>query len=97
MYPSIITHTLNGLFLIISFLFVIFYYSKLQNLDTYRILVLLLLFSIVIGVHGISHLGLEREYGYSPYNIFSIPAHKQMDKMECPCMKKMKQMKMNHM
>ena len=89
MYPSIITHTLNGLFLILSFLFVIIYFSKLQNLDTYRILVLSLLVSLVFGVHGISHLGLEREYGYSPYNIFSIP---KRNETTCPCMKMMKGM-----
>ena len=84
MYPSIITHTLNGIFLVISFIYIIVNYSKLQNLDTYRMLVLLLLVSLVFGVHGISHLGLEREYDYSPYNLFSITPRKQM---QCPCMK----------
>ena len=28
---------------------------------------LMLLFSIALGVHGLSHLGLERVYGYDPY------------------------------
>jgi len=86
MYPSIITHTLNGIFLILSFLFVIIYFSKLQNFDTYRILVLSLLVSLVFGVHGISHLGLEREYGYSPYSIFSIPKPNSFANTRCPCM-----------
>ena len=85
MYPSILAHVLNGFFLLLSFLFVIIYFSKLQGLDAYRIVVLTLLFSLVVGVHGISHLGLEREYGYSPYSISSAPT--------CPCMK----MKMGHM
>ena len=84
MYPSIITHTLNGLVLILSFLFLFMYFSKLQSLDAYRMLVLILLFSLVLGVHGISHLGLEREYGYSPYNILSIP---KPNDTKCPCMK----------
>ena len=39
---------LNGLFLLLSFIFVIIYFSKLQNLDAYRILVLILLFSLVV-------------------------------------------------
>ena len=68
--PSILSHMLNGLFLLLSFLFVIIYFSKLQGLDAYRMLVLILLFSLVLGVHGISHLGLEREYGmYAPTRI----------------------------
>ena len=76
MYPSILAHMLNGLFLLLSFIFVIIYFSKLQNLDAYRILVLILLFSLVVGVHGISHLGLEREYGF-----FAPIKH-----TTCPCM-----------
>ena len=68
--PSILSHMLNGLFMLLSFLFVIIYFSKLQGLDAYRMLVLILLFSLVLGVHGISHLGLEREYGmYAPTRI----------------------------
>ena len=87
MYPSIITHTLNGFFLIVSFLFVMINFSKLQNLDTYRMLVLILLFSLVLGVHGISHLGLEHEYSYSPYTILSMPNPNAIGKTMCPCMK----------
>ena len=75
--PSILSHMLNGLFMLLSFLFVIIYFSKLQGLDAYRMLVLILLFSLVLGVHGISHLGLEREYGF-----FSPMKH-----TTCPCMK----------
>jgi hypothetical protein len=42
----------------------LFFTNKLRNLDPYRMLVLVLLFSMTIGVHAISHLGLERAYGY---------------------------------
>jgi len=62
--PSILAHMLNSLFMLVSFFFVIIYFSKLQSLDAYRMLVLILLFSLVLGVHGISHLGIEREYGF---------------------------------
>jgi len=40
-------------------------FGTLRKLDTYRMLVLILLFSIVVGIHGISHLGLRNAYGYS--------------------------------
>jgi hypothetical protein len=40
-------------------------FGSLRRLDTYRMLVLVLLFSIVVGIHGISHLGLRKTYGYN--------------------------------
>ena len=40
-------------------------FGSLRKLDTYRMLVLVLLFSIVVGIHGISHLGLRKTYGYN--------------------------------
>ena len=41
-------------------------YPKLRKLGVYEGLVLTLLFSIAIGLHGVSHLGLEKQYGYNP-------------------------------
>jgi hypothetical protein len=65
--PSILSHGFGGAILIIIFVSVAVFYSKLQNLDIYRGLILLSLFSIVVTLHGISHLGLEREYNYIPF------------------------------
>lgn len=88
--PSIITHTLHGILAIVAIVLLFVFSNKLQTLDAYRILVLILLFSATIGIHGISHLGLEREYGYSPYAWFVEPFPPQ--RMECPCMAAMKKM-----
>ena len=63
-YPSIASHIFSAIFMGLSALFALFYFSKLKSLDTYRILILLLLFSIVLGVHGLSHVMLEKEYNY---------------------------------
>lgn len=41
-------------------------YSKIILKDPYQTIVLLLLFSIAVGVHGLSHLGLEVAYRYDP-------------------------------
>ena len=41
-------------------------FTKISLIEPYKIIVLLLLFSIVITIHGISHLGLEAIYGYNP-------------------------------
>lgn len=65
--PSILSHIFGGAILLIIFATTIVYYSRLLNLDIYRGLVLLSLFSIVITLHGISHVGLEKEYNYIPF------------------------------
>ena len=68
-YPSVLAHMLNGFLLMLAFLVTFLYFSKLQTLDAYHIVVLLLLSSVAVGVHGLSHLGLERDYGYNPMNL----------------------------
>jgi hypothetical protein len=71
--PSFYSHIINGLFLLFAFIIVYNNYSNLKKLDVYKILILILLFSISIGVHGISHLGLEKGYSFNPVTlIFSL-------------------------
>lgn len=65
MQPSLLAHMFSGILMGIALYIVVTCFSTLRKLDTYRVLVLTLLFSIVIGIHGISHLGLKREYAYS--------------------------------
>jgi hypothetical protein len=38
-------------------------------MNKYKVIVLVLLFSIATGVHGISHLGMEKVYGYNPLQL----------------------------
>ena len=71
-HPSILAHTVSGAFMLVAFFCLICCYSQLRKLDPYRALVLLLLFSIAIGVHGVSHLGLEKEYDYNPMYVFGF-------------------------
>lgn len=70
--PSILSHALGGGIIFLIFFSIIVYFSKLQVLELYRGLILLSLFSIVITLHGISHLGLEKEYGYIPFYFLEI-------------------------
>lgn len=77
MYPSILSHTAGGGLLVLSVLFAVFNFSKLRSLDTFKLLLLLLMFSLATSVHGLSHLGLESEYQYSPLNLWSFPQKKQ--------------------
>jgi hypothetical protein len=63
--PSLYAHVLNGLFLLFAFILLLQYGSRKTN-DYYKMLIIYLLFSIAIGIHGLSHFGLEIVYGYNP-------------------------------
>lgn len=67
--PSFYAHILNGILLFIAVIVLFKNYSKINKIDTYKIIILLLLFSIGIGIHGISHQGLEKNYNFNPLNI----------------------------
>jgi hypothetical protein len=71
--PSIYAHILNGLLLFGSLCFAIFNIRKLMTLDFYKMSILILIGSIAVGVHGLSHLLLEKEYRYIPFNLWVLP------------------------
>lgn len=60
--PSFYAHAINGFLLFVSFVLLYINYSKLIKIDNYKLIILVLFLSISVGVHGISHLGLEKEY-----------------------------------
>lgn len=65
--PSFFAHAFNGLFMLLAIVFLYINFSTFKNLDAYKKLLLLLLFSIAMGVHGLSHVGLEYMYNYNPF------------------------------
>lgn len=71
--PSFYAHGLNGILLFVALIIIVSNYSKFTRLEAYpgRTVYLILLLSIAIGVHGISHLGLESVYGFNPINYFN--------------------------
>jgi len=64
--PSFYLHQINAFFIFISFVLLFRNYSSIQKIETYQMIVLSLLFSLAIGIHGLSHLGAEYIYGYNP-------------------------------
>jgi predicted transporter len=62
--PFVFAHIINGILALSAIVYSLTHMDKLRALDTYRITILLLLFSIMAGVHALSHLGLETQYGY---------------------------------
>lgn len=66
--PSILAHVFNGIVLLIAIVLFFRYYTKMDNNE---IVCTTLLLSIAIGIHGLSHLGLEMHYGYNPLKIIT--------------------------
>ena len=68
--PSFYAHILNGLFLLLSAVILYKNYDKITKSSPYQLLTLTLIMSIAVGIHGLSHLGLETVYGFNPMKIF---------------------------
>jgi hypothetical protein len=67
--PSFYAHIISAIFLLIAFFMLYKNYSKIIKLDSYKLIIITLLFSLGISIHGISHLGLEKVYKYNPMSI----------------------------
>ena len=68
--PSYYAHILNGGLLLLALIVIIYNFSKIRKLGTYQLIIFLFIFSIAVGIHGISHLGLEKTYNYNPIQYF---------------------------
>jgi hypothetical protein len=66
--PSFYAHIINGVLLLTAVVVILINYKKITRYDGYpgSTVILILLLSIAIGIHGISHLGLESVYSYNP-------------------------------
>lgn len=64
--PSFYAHIINGILMLFAFILLCKNYSKISNLEPYKLIVLTMILSICIGVHGLSHLGLETIYKFNP-------------------------------
>ena len=66
MYPSLMAHAMSGVLLFVSIAIFFLYYSQIKSKGVYALLVIVLLISIALALHGISHLGMEVVYNYNP-------------------------------
>ncbi len=66
-YPSFYAHVLSGMFLFFAIGFSVMYSQQLLKQPLHIKLALLLIFSISTGVHGVSHMVLEKNYDYNPF------------------------------
>ena len=67
--PSFYSHILNSLFMVIAMVILYRNYDTISIRTPYQLVTLALLISIAIGIHGISHLGLEKVYDFYPIRI----------------------------
>ena len=70
--PSELAHTLNGGLLIAALVLAVMNYRVIRNLPALQMITLVLILSIAVGVHGLSHAGLESAYGYNPLRLFGF-------------------------
>ncbi len=63
--PSFYTHIFTGVAILITLLLLYFYYKKI-NLSIYQKIIIFLLLTIIISIHGISHHYLEIYYHFNP-------------------------------
>ncbi len=63
---SFYSHLIHIIFVVLALFFVVSNYSYLQKMIPEKKINTLLLFSIAVGVHGLSHIGLESVYNYNP-------------------------------
>lgn len=67
--PSFYAHAINGILLFIAIVLLYKNYYKISRLEIYKKIILILILSTVIGIHGLSHQGLEKNYNFNPLNI----------------------------
>uniref|UniRef100_A0A6C0K1A9 Uncharacterized protein n=1 Tax=viral metagenome TaxID=1070528 RepID=A0A6C0K1A9_9ZZZZ len=66
MTPSFLAHIGNGLLLLVAAVLFFKNYALIKKTNGIILVALALLASIAIGIHGLSHLGLERVYNFNP-------------------------------
>ena len=57
---------MNGLLVFAAAVVAYINFSVLRRVDPYKKVMIFLVFSLAIGVHGLSHMELEAVYGFNP-------------------------------
>lgn len=68
--PSLNSLFVTGFLILVILIIFLRNYNQFNRLDHYHKITILCLISIAIGIHGLIHLGVEREYGFNPYKWF---------------------------
>lgn len=63
-YPSFYAHLVQSLLILYAIYLLFTHWYGFQRLSFLPKIIVVLLFAIVIGIHGLSHLGLEQSYHF---------------------------------
>lgn len=63
-YPSFYAHVVQSLLILYAMYILLTHMSDFRALHFLPKMVIILLFAIVIGIHSLSHLGLEKAYHF---------------------------------
>lgn len=65
--PSFNSLVITGIAILLAVVVFFKHRKSFINMDHYKQIKLLFMFTIAIGIHGLLHLGLESVYSFNPY------------------------------
>ena len=68
--PSFNALFITGFLLLTVFTLFILNYNSFRKLDYYQQILFLAALTNAVGIHGLLHLGLEKQYKFNPYKWF---------------------------
>lgn len=68
--PSLNSLFVTGFLLLLAVFIIVKHYKTIMKYGPYQKLVIITGFVIAIGIHGLIHLGVEKEYDFNPYKWF---------------------------
>jgi hypothetical protein len=68
--PSMNSLLVTGILIMIVTILFFFNIKQILNENYYKKLILFSTLSVAFGMHGLIHLGVEKQYGFNPYTWF---------------------------
>jgi hypothetical protein len=69
--PSVYGHSIGGGLVLLALAVGLFNMSAIRRLQPHKLIVIILLLSLAVSVHGISHIGMETVYKYNPWKLIT--------------------------
>jgi hypothetical protein len=63
---------LTGFLLLIVFILLILNFASFKKLNYYQQIIFLAALTNAVGIHGLLHLGLEKQYKFNPYKWINL-------------------------
>jgi hypothetical protein len=70
--PSFNALFLTGFLLLVVFILLILNFTSFKKLNYYQQLIFLAALTNAVGIHGLLHLGLEKQYKFNPYKWINL-------------------------